>query len=184
MTRRADLVRSTQTGGELPPSNHEPPPGPERPGLGPIRSGSAESEATASADKMFDFHPSSQTIPSIPAGTVSNLHFGSNWDTDASPAEATCYWEPGRLREEKTGENHYSTTTKGLKKKKKKKKSDPSREADPSRNCYLAHGQDHDSARRRFTENDETDSTPELPAGRILSGGWEPPPVAAHKLEC
>lgn len=47
--------------GELLPSNRRAPPVSERPGLWPIRRRSTESEGTATADKIFACHPSSQT---------------------------------------------------------------------------------------------------------------------------
>lgn len=56
--------------GSLLLSNHKAPPAPKRPGLWPIRRRSAESEGTSTTDKMFDFHPSHQTILSILAGLL------------------------------------------------------------------------------------------------------------------
>lgn len=103
--------------------NHKAPRAPERPGLWPIRRRSAESEGTATRDKMFDFHPSSQTILSILAGliatcplteTLTSAH--SQWIPSSSAPEGFTFLcnlllkEKARLR---CREAKYCSKTKG-----------------------------------------------------------------------
>lgn len=164
---------------ESPVSNHTRPPAPERPDPWPIRRHVADSERTATTDKMFDFHPSSH-----PSQDRSNLRVHKTptsarvdrWIPVASegfsfffPHATCCLRKRRRLRPQAAWRRKRLSNY--IKKSFVELKGDARKISVEFLPTDLTESvRSHDSACRRFTEDDETGSSPELPAGRLLSG--------------
>lgn len=183
VTPLTDLVRSTQTEGSPPPTRHPITTLPEPPNVRVFDQ--SEGAARSRRGQRVQIKCLTCIHPFNPRKTVSDLLFDLNSHlsltsaTGYQPTTSPCLFnlllketgegggggcrEEGGEEEEEDGplqqtQRYFC----GIKKRQTKAASLkllPDRESGG-----------HDSACRRFTENDATDSSPELPAGGILSG--------------
>lgn len=145
-------------------SNQRAPTAPGRPALWPIRRRSRESEGAATADKMLDLYPSPQIIPfNLRRSLTQHLRLDSSSHQPTVQKGLFCRRGDLLLRQTNPGQPalFFFFLWDLIKQ--------TNKQANKRRLCDTRTGS-HDSAGRRFAQNDETEPAPELPERRLLSG--------------